>query len=73
MLTIEEMESRVNYHTPTNRASECHSLVRQVFMQALIVINAKVPDCREKSVAITELETAMFWANAGIARNHDKL
>lgn len=27
------------------------------------------PDSRERSVALTELETAMFWANAAIARN----
>lgn len=32
-------------------------------------INERVPDSREKSLAITKLEEAMFWANAAIARN----
>ena len=28
-----------------------------------------VPESREQSLAMTKLEEAMFWANAGIARN----
>ena len=28
-------------------------------------------DCRERSLAITKLEEAVMWCNAGIAR-HDK-
>ena len=27
------------------------------------------PESRERSVALTELETAVFWANASVARN----
>ena len=27
-----------------------------------------VPDSRERSLALTKVEEAMFWANAGIAR-----
>lgn len=28
-----------------------------------------IPDCRERSIALTKLEEAVFWANAAIARN----
>ncbi|WP_459213736.1 Acb2/Tad1 domain-containing protein [Paenibacillus macerans] len=30
---------------------------------------SKVPNSREKSLAMTKLEQSVFWANAGIARN----
>lgn len=32
------------------------------------LINAACPDGREKSLALTNLEQVMFWANASIAR-----
>jgi hypothetical protein len=32
------------------------------------MLNELVPDSREKSLAITHLEEAVMWANAGIAR-----
>jgi hypothetical protein len=31
-------------------------------------LEAFVPDGREKALVMTHLEEAMFWANAGIAR-----
>jgi hypothetical protein len=34
-------------------------------------VDALVPDGREKSLALTKIEEAMFWANAGIARQPD--
>ena len=34
-------------------------------------IDEEVPDGREKSLALTHLEEAVFWANAAIARNGD--
>jgi hypothetical protein len=31
-------------------------------------INEDMPECREKSIALTKLKEVMFWINAGIAR-----
>jgi len=73
MLTIQQIEDAVTYHKPTAEAIECHTEVRECIKTALHIINNTLPDCREKSLAITKIEEAMFWANAGIARNHDKL
>lgn len=35
-------------------------------------IEKHVPNSREKSLAFTNLEQVMFWANAGIARNKEE-
>lgn len=69
----EEIENRVSYHEPTPQAAARHQAVRETIKNAIQTIVGHVPAGREQSVAITKLEEAMFWSNAGIARNHDKL
>jgi hypothetical protein len=73
MLTEQEIRDRVHYHPPTPEAIKRHEAIRAMATVALREIVANVPDGREQSVAITKLEEVMFWANAGIARNHAKL
>lgn len=68
-----EIERRVTYHPPNGEAITRHGLVRNIIAEAMKTISTVVPDCREQSVALTKIEEAMFWANAGIARNHDLL
>ncbi|MGH3375967.1 MAG: DUF7681 family protein [Actinoallomurus sp.] len=34
-------------------------------------LNEVLPEGREKSLAITNLEQAMFWANAAVARQEE--
>lgn len=53
-------------NTDTKRAT--HEAVRSACGNLAFQLNELVPDGREKSLAITNLEQAMFWANAGIAR-----
>ena len=45
-----------------------HSNVRFACREAAKLFLATVPAGREQSLAITKLEEAMMWANAGIAR-----
>lgn len=73
MLTKDEIKHRVHYHPPTDAAKAKHEGVRDAIEQAIAAMAAFVPESREQSLSITKLEEAMFWANAGIARNHDKL
>lgn len=64
-----DLENRFDYHPPKDETvAATHAEVRQVLYIAACEIDRLVPDGREKSLAITNLEQAMFWANGAIAR-----
>lgn len=56
------------YHAPRPGQAETYQAILDKVKELAIVLNAWVPDGREKSLAITKLEEAVMWANAGIAR-----
>ena len=65
-----DMEHRFGYHPPSSEEIvHQHQLVRQEMLLAADLFENMLPDGREKSLAITKLEEAMFWANAAIARS----
>lgn len=64
-----DLDKRFTYHAPDAAKSELHNTVRNMSKAAADAFNAVVPEGREKALAITKLEEAMFWANAGIARH----
>ena len=69
MIDEEELGHRFGYHLPPDDAREIrHGNVRHKLLEAAVEVDANVPDGREKSLAITALEEAMHWANAGISR-----
>lgn len=57
-----------DYHTPTAERGYLHQTVRNKLHRVALELNDLVPDGREKSLTMTKLEEAMFWANAAIAR-----
>jgi len=65
----EALKNRFTYHPPTNEQTGKYEELRRNAFNLAILINALVPESREKSLAITNLEQSIFWANAGIARN----
>lgn len=61
---------RFTHHPPKDAATAGkHAVVRETIGDAATVLADRLPEGREKSLALTKLEEAMFWANAAIARN----
>lgn len=65
----QQFENNFSYHAPKNGQTERYELIREKAKQLAYLIDGNCPNSREKSLAITNLEQAMMWANAAIARN----
>lgn len=64
-----DIDDRFDFHPATTAEKRGdHSSVRHACASLAHFINENVPEGREKSLAITNLEQTMFWANAAIAR-----
>jgi hypothetical protein len=58
-----------NHHPPKgNNIAVLHQEVRKRCLDLALFIDQSLPDCREKSLAVTKLEEVMYWTNAGVAR-----
>lgn len=67
------LENRFTYHPAnTEERRQTHETVRMIMLQTAKAVDELVPPGRERSLAVTKLEEAMFWANAGIARVPDE-
>lgn len=64
-----EIYKRFTYHPPKDNQAERYVEIRETVKMVAFVICQQCPDCRERSLALTHLEEAVFWANAAIARN----
>jgi hypothetical protein len=65
----DSLEHRFKHHPPTGDKGERHQQVRAACFATAEAITSLVPPSREQSLALTKLEEAMMWANAGIARS----
>lgn len=68
-MTPEDLDNRFSYHAPNDLTKQLHEIIRNDAKMVANSWNGKLPESREKSLAITHLEEAMFWANAALARN----
>lgn len=64
-----KIENAFKYHSPKEGQPEKYTAIREKAKELAYLIENECPSSREKSVAMTNLETAVMWANASIARN----
>lgn len=69
-MSPEDIEHRFAFHAATTEEKrDEHTSVRQSCRQLADFLNEKLPEGREKALAVTHLEEVMFWGNAAIARS----
>lgn len=65
-----DLDHRFGYHAPKDDATvKRHQAVRHATRSLAEQYVETLQAGREKSLALTKLEEAMFWANAAIARS----
>lgn len=65
---IERLENNFTYHAPKDDQQERYVRLRDEAKKLAYSLCECVPPGRERSVALTQLEDAIMWSNAGIAR-----
>lgn len=69
-MDAKDIENRFAFHAATTEEKrDAHTSIRQNCRVLADFLNEKLPEGREKSLAITHLEEVMFWGNAGLARH----
>lgn len=63
------IENNFKYHAPKEGQPEKYTALREKAKEFAYLIDDLCPNSREKSIAMTNLEDAVMWANASIARN----
>ena len=63
------IDKRFAYHKPSPTGLEAITKLRESFSAVKEFIEVWCPQSREKSVALTELETAAMWAIKSVVSN----
>lgn len=64
-----DIEHIFKYHSPKDNQPERYEKIRAKAKELAVLYLDNCPDSRERSVALTNLEQSVFWANASVARN----
>jgi len=64
-----DIKNRFTYHSPKGDQPSRYEQIRGEAREFAELLDEVCPDSREKSLAMTMLETCVMWANASIARN----
>lgn len=63
------VDSAFAHHSPKPGQGDRYTALRAAAKVLALAYLEECPVSRERSLALTNLEQAMFWANAAIARN----
>jgi hypothetical protein len=72
MLGSDEIANRVGPHKARTdfeigEQNAAHNFTSRIFLQVMNELDQIVPDGRCKEIAFAQMETALMWANKGIA------
>lgn len=70
--SADELEVRFTYHPPTGDQPDRYHKLRKVAHALASHVVDLCPESRERSLALTNLEQAVMWANAAIARREPR-
>ncbi|MEV3086444.1 hypothetical protein ABND36_18210, partial [Paenibacillus larvae] len=59
-----QIENNFKYHAPKEGQPEKYTAIREKAKELAYLIDELCPNSREKSLALTNLEQAVMWANA---------
>jgi hypothetical protein len=68
-MTQDQIDNTFTYHAPKGDQQGRYENIRAHAKALAEVIASHTPDSREKSLAFTNLQQAVMWANASIAIN----
>jgi hypothetical protein len=63
------IDRNFTYHSPKDGQPERYQDIRAKAKELALLMTEECPVSRETRLAMTNLEQAVFWANAAIARN----
>lgn len=66
---MDAIENNFKYHAPMPGQPKRYEALRAKAKELARLIEDTCPHSRERSTAMTNLEQAVMWANAAIARN----
>lgn len=67
---MSDLGTNFKHHPPkSDDTIRRHQGIREMAATFAFIVESDVPESREQSLALTKIEEAMMWANAGIARN----
>lgn len=64
-----DIENVFMYHKPNPHQQHRYEVLRAAARDLALQIAESCPDSRERSLALTNLQQAIMWANASIALN----
>jgi len=67
--TQEKLNNNFTYHAPKGDQTTRYQELREAGKKVAELICKHVPESPERTNAVLKIEEAIFWANAGIARN----
>ena len=66
---MKDFDNAYTFHAPKADQPQRYEAIRAKARELAELIEKNCPDSREKSLAHTNIEQAVMWANAAIARN----